>query len=82
MNKDIKKQIEEWHESDRHHEIIDALERIPAEDRDYDIIGSLARAYNNITAYDKAVELLESIREEGKEDALTEFRDGLFAIRS
>lgn len=76
MNKDIKKQIEEWHESDRHHEIIDALERIPAEDRDYDIIGSLARAYNNISAYDKAVELLESIREEGKEDALWNFRMG------
>lgn len=77
MNEDIKKQIEEWHESGRHQEIIDILERIPVAERDYDTIGILARAYNNIDdGCAKAVELLESIREEGEEDALWNFRMG------
>lgn len=77
MNKDIKKQIEEWHETGRHQEIIDVLECIPATNRDYDIIGTLARAYNNIDGgYGKAAELLESIREEGEEDAVWNFRMG------
>ncbi|MDE6328249.1 MAG: tetratricopeptide repeat protein, partial [Duncaniella sp.] len=77
MNEDIKKQIEEWHESGRHQEIIDILERIPVSERDYDTIGILARAYNNIDdGCAKAVELLESIREEGEEDALWNFRMG------
>ena len=77
MNEDIKKQIEEWHESGNHQEIIDVLERIPVAERDYDTIGILARAYNNIDGgCAKAAELLESIREEGEEDAVWNFRMG------
>lgn len=76
MNQDIKKQIDEWHKADRHQEIIEALERMPEEERDYETIGLLARAYNNIEAYIKAIDLLESVRKEGEEDALWNFRLG------
>lgn len=77
MNEDIKKQIEEWHKTGRHQEIIDVLERIPVAERDYDTIGILARAYNNVDdGCGKAAELLESIREEGEEDPLWNFRMG------
>ncbi len=76
MNEDIKTQIEEWHEGDRHQEIIDILERIPAAERDYETIGTLARAYNNIDEYAKAAALLESVRAEGEEDAVWNFRMG------
>ena len=76
MNQDLRKQIEDWHAADRNHEIIEALERIPATERDYDAIGLLARACNNVGEYAKAAELLESVREEGEEDAVWNFRMG------
>lgn len=76
MNEEVKKLIEEWHAEDQHQDIIDVLEQLPAEERDYDTICLLARAYNNTAEYAKAAELLESVREEGKEDALWNFRMG------
>ncbi|MDE6188078.1 MAG: tetratricopeptide repeat protein [Duncaniella sp.] len=76
MNEELKKQIADWHAADRHKEIINALERIPAAERDYDTIGFLARAYNNINEYAKAADLLESVREEGEDDAVWNFRMG------
>lgn len=76
MNDELTKQIAEWHEADKHQEIIDALEQIPAAERDYETTGLLARAYNNIGKYAKAAELLESVREEGEEDERWNFRMG------
>lgn len=76
MNEDIRKQIDEWHDADNHQEIIDTLEQIPAAGHDFDSIGLLARAYNNIGEFAKAAELLESVREEGEDDALWNFRMG------
>ena len=73
--------IEELVEKDKHTECINALERIPAEERDYEITYQLARALQNFaivgdddkgTEYEigeevllKSLEILESIREEG-----------------
>lgn len=76
MNEDLKKQVEEWHEEDCHQEIIDALLCIPASERDFETNSLLARAYNNNDEYDKAEELLESLREEGEEDVLWNYRMG------
>ncbi len=76
MDDKIRAQVAEWHESDSHQEIINALEQIPAAKRDYETIGLLARAYNNVDDYAKAIELLESVREEGEGDALWNFRMG------
>ena len=73
--------IEELTEKDKHTECINALESIPAEERDYEITYQLARALQNFaivgdddkgTEYEigeevllKSLEILESIREEG-----------------
>ena len=73
--------IEELVEKDKHTECINALEHIPAEERDYEITYQLARALQNFaivgdddkgTEYEigeevllKSLEILESIREEG-----------------
>ena len=73
--------IEELVEKDKHTECINALECIPAEERDYEITYNLARALQNFaivgdddkgTEYEigeevllKSLEILESIREEG-----------------
>lgn len=73
---ELKKQIAAWHELDDHQAIVDALEKIPATERDFEMTGLLARAYNNLEEYAKAVELLESVREEGESDYLWNFRMG------
>ena len=73
--------IDELTEKDKHTECINALESIPAEERDYEITYQLARALQNFaivgdddkgTEYEigeevllKSLEILESIREEG-----------------
>ncbi|MDE6022249.1 MAG: tetratricopeptide repeat protein, partial [Muribaculaceae bacterium] len=76
IDQEFKNQIEEWHNSDRHNDIIRALESIPETERNFEIVGLLARAYNNIEAYIKAIDLLESVRKEGEEDALWNYRLG------
>lgn len=76
MNDELMEQIDEWHKAEKHQEIIDALERIPEAERDFETTGFLARAYNNIEEYAKAAELLESVREEGAEDERWNFRMG------
>ena len=45
---DILKQCQKWHEEDKHHKIIDALEAIPAQERTPEMDSELARAYNNL----------------------------------
>lgn len=90
MNKEeLLGQINEWHETEGHKKIIDTIEALPREEWDYELIGLLARAYNNLAMFDettpeeeqprlleKAVSLLESVREEGQEDALWHYRLG------
>lgn len=73
--------INEWHEADEHQKIIDAIEALPQEERDYELVCLLARAYNNIAdpndpLLEKAMSLLESVREQGKDDPLWHFRMG------
>ena len=76
MKDELMKQIDEWHDAEKHQEIIDALEQIPEAERDFETTSLLARAYNNIEEYAKAAELLESVREEGAEDERWNFRMG------
>ena len=77
--------IEELIEKDKHTECINALESIPAEERDYEISYQLARALQNFalvgddgkrTDYNiryefllKSLEILESVRAEGQNKA-------------
>ena len=77
--------IDELTEKDKHTECINALESIPAEERDYEITYQLARALQNFaivgdddkgTKYEigeefllKSLEILESVRKEGQNKA-------------
>ena len=82
MNKEeLLQQINEWNEHDEHQKIIDAIEALPQEERGYELICLLARAYNNVSdprdpRLETAVSLLESVREDGKDDALWHYRLG------
>ncbi len=72
---DLKK-ITVWHEADKHEEIVKfltdkGLEKLSSEEKHL-----LARAYNNVSEYGKAIELLLSIADEYEDDALWHFRMG------
>lgn len=62
-------QIEQWDVNEEHQMIVDAILEIPEEARTVELIGLLARAYNNSEEYPKAIECLRSIEEESGEDA-------------
>ena len=83
MNREeLFQQINEWHETDEHQKIIDAIEALPREEWGYELTCLLALAYNNVSPepcewqLEKAVSLLESVREDGRDDALWHFRLG------
>lgn len=69
-----------WHENDEYQKIIEAIEQLSVEERTPEYISELARAYNNYAngedkeSYLKAVDLLESIEEDYKEDHNWNFR--------
>lgn len=78
-------QIEKWNDMEKFSKCIKALEDIPEAEQDYDIVIRLVRAYENYAilgdngeepeddekerALNKALELLESIREAGESQA-------------
>lgn len=64
------------HKEAKHQEIIDKIEAFPNEEKTPEIIGILARAYNNIDNYEKAVELLKSTEEYGKDTNVWNYRIG------
>ncbi|MGN7356836.1 SMI1/KNR4 family protein [Paenibacillus sp. SAF-054] len=76
MEQKLKDQLNEWHEEDEHQRIVDSLEAIPDEERDYEMISLLARAYNNLGLYEEALEQFDHIAEAGKVDALWHYRVG------
>lgn len=76
MEQELSAQIMQWHENDEHQQIVDTLLKIPPADRDYDMIGSIGRAYNNLSMYGRALEQFAFIAEQGKKDPLWYFRVG------
>ena len=50
------KKIEDLYDLDKHQEIIDMIEALPAEQLNNELIGQLGRAYNNVGKYEKAIE--------------------------
>jgi Tfp pilus assembly protein PilF len=79
MTSDLKylsDEISNWHENDKHEEIINAISEISEEERGYELTCLLARAYNNTDDYEKALDLLLSVEEEGKYDLMWHFRIG------
>ena len=76
MEQELSAQIMQWHEDNEHQQIVDTLMNIPPADRDYDMISSIGRAYNNLSLYEKALEQFAFIAEQGKNDPLWYFRVG------
>lgn len=76
MDNKLRLKINAWTVSDKHDRVIKALEQIAPEKRDFEITSLLARAYNNLSKYETALNLLETIKEEGTEDTEWNFRVG------
>ena len=80
---EVLQQIKEWQQTDEHQKIIDAIEALPPEIRDCELTCLLARAYINVSdqgdpergdaSLEKAASLLESVREDGKNDAVQKY---------
>lgn len=76
MKATFNQQLNEWHEEDEHHKIVDFLLAIPEEELNYETISSLARAYNNLGLYEEALYQLKNIAETGKLDPVWHYRIG------
>ena len=61
MKEDILQKIESLYELDKHQEIIELIEALPAEQLNAEIVSELGRAYNNSEEYEKGLEVLKSI---------------------
>ncbi|PQP83654.1 SMI1/KNR4 family protein [Paenibacillus sp. PCH8] len=76
MQRDLLEQLNLWHEQDEFGLIIERIDDIPVSERDYNLIGQLARAYNNMERYREAVEQLLSVHQQGASDPLWQYRLG------
>lgn len=77
LNKsELEKRLDILHKEDKNQEIIDIITSLPKEELNYIILGKLARAYNNNDQYEKGLEVLLSLKEEGEKDSLWNFRAG------
>lgn len=69
-DRELLAKLDQWHEDNRHKEIIQAIEALPEEEQgEYEMRGRLARALNNTGEFRRAIEVLESVRSEGERDS-------------
>ena len=73
---DLEKELDILHKQDKNQEIIDIITSLPEEELDYNILGKLARAYNNNNQCEKGLEVLFKMKDEGENDSLWNFRVG------
>ncbi|MDN8592851.1 SMI1/KNR4 family protein [Paenibacillus sp. 11B] len=76
MANELLEQLNKWHEQDEFGLIIERIQDIPEVDRDYELIGQLARAYNNEGRYREAAQQLLAVNEQGTSDPLWQYRLG------
>lgn len=76
MEQELLENIEQWHQENAHSKIIAMLSQAAWQDLDYESTGLLARAYNNIGQYSKAINRLRNVAAEGVNDPLWHFRLG------
>lgn len=76
MDQTLLDQLNQWHEEDEHQQIVNTLLAVPEEEREYEMISRLGRAYNNLDLYDEALSQLEKIAEAGRQDSVWHFRVG------
>ena len=68
--------LNQWHEDDKHRLIVKSIEAAYAERLNLTIAGLYARALNNLDREDEALNILLSFKDEGKDDALWNYRVG------
>ena len=61
MKEEILQKIESLYDLEKHQEIIDMIEALPAEQLNTELISELGKAYNNTQQFEKALEILKSI---------------------
>ena len=76
MENNLVEKLNILHKKVKHQEIIDKIEALSSEEMNSEIIGILARAYNNVDNYEKALELLKSIEEYEKDTNVWNYRIG------
>lgn len=76
MENNLVEKLNILHKEGKHQEIIDKIEALSSEEMNSEIIGILARAYNNVDNYEKALELLKSIEEYEKDTNVWNYRIG------
>lgn len=76
MDKRLRAQIDAWTDADKHNKVIDTLEKILPEQRDFETTGLLARAYINMHQYEMALNLLKTFKRKGANDPDWNFRMG------
>ena len=84
MNKqELLKNIEQWAKAMEHQKIIDAINALPENERDYTLTCILAREYNVVQRFADAKALMESVRAEGQKDPNWFFHYGytLYSLR-
>ena len=74
ISKDLLEQLVQWHNIGKHQEIVEKLQSLPETKQSYTLTSLFARALNNINCYEEALDLLESIQEQGQEDKEWQFR--------
>ena len=74
--RELEKKIDRLHAEDRHAEIVEMLEAAGRDKLDFALISKWGRALNNLERFDEAVEFLNSVAEEGADDADWNFRMG------
>ena len=69
-------QVEDWVDKGEYMKILETLHDIPREEYDTNLVGILARTYNSLGQYEKAIPLLLSIEEESRDDTNWFYRLG------
>ena len=73
---ELERELDMLHKRDKHEKIIEIITSLPEEELNYDILGKLARAYNNNNQCEKGLEVLMKMKDEGENTALWNFRVG------
>ena len=73
---DLEKELDILHKQNKNQKIIEIITSLPKEELDYNILGKLARAYNNNNQCEEGLKVLLSLKDEGENDSLWNFRVG------
>lgn len=73
---ELEKKLDILHSKNKHKEVIATIEALSEEEKTPLILGKLARAYNNIDEYEKALEILLKFEDEEKNSSTWNYRVG------